>query len=87
LRQIVASDPKIMGGTPAFRGTRIQVDRIADLLASAHAPRRSLKGIRPSTREEHDCAVVYAGVPGEEECQPQLLVREKAASWKILPVA
>ena len=33
LRQIVVSDPEIMGGTPVFRGTRIPVDLIADMLA------------------------------------------------------
>jgi len=32
LRQIVASDPEIMGDTPVFRGTRIPVDLIADML-------------------------------------------------------
>lgn len=33
LRQLVASDPGIMHGTAVFKGTRILVDLVADMLA------------------------------------------------------
>lgn len=33
LRQLVTSDPQIMRGTPVFKGTRIPVDLVADMLA------------------------------------------------------
>jgi hypothetical protein len=33
LRQPVTSDPEIMRGTPVFKGTRIPVDLVADMLA------------------------------------------------------
>jgi uncharacterized protein (DUF433 family) len=44
LRQIVASDPEIMGGTPVFRGTRIPVDLIADMLAQGASAEEILEG-------------------------------------------
>lgn len=44
LRHIVASDPEIMGGTPVFRGTRIPVDLIADMLAQGASAEEILEG-------------------------------------------
>lgn len=44
LRQIVASDPEIMGGTPVFRGTRIPVDLIADMLAQGTSAEEIVEG-------------------------------------------
>lgn len=49
LRQIVASDPEIMEGTPVFRGTRIPVDLIADM-PKVPPRKRSLKAIRLWTK-------------------------------------
>ena len=51
LRQIVASDPEIMGGTPVFRGTRIPVDLIADMLAQGATAEEILEG-HPTLDEE-----------------------------------
>jgi len=44
LRQLVTSDPEIMGGTPVFMGTRIPVDVVANILA---------QGARPPTQLYH----------------------------------
>ena len=44
LRQLVTSDPEIMGGTPVFRGTRIPVDLIADMLAQGASAEEVLEG-------------------------------------------
>ena len=44
LRQIVASDPEIMGGTPVFRGTRIPVDLVADMLSQGASVKEILEG-------------------------------------------
>ena len=44
LREIVASDPEIMRGTPVFRGTRIPVDLIADMLAQGATAEEILEG-------------------------------------------
>lgn len=44
LGQIVESDPEIMGGTPVFRGTRIPVDLIADMVVQGVSPEEILEG-------------------------------------------
>ena len=44
LRQIVASDAEIMGGTPVFRATRIPVDLIADMLTQGASAEEILEG-------------------------------------------
>ena len=31
-KSVIASDPKILGGTPCFRGTRVPVDSLIDYL-------------------------------------------------------
>jgi len=51
LRQIVTSDPRIMGGTPVFRGTRIPVDLIADMLTEGASAAEILEGY-PALDEE-----------------------------------
>ena len=51
LRQIVASDPEIMGDTPVFRGTRIPVDLIADMLAQGASAEEILEGYPTLDRE------------------------------------
>jgi uncharacterized protein (DUF433 family) len=51
LRQIVTSDLEIMGGTAVFRGTRIPVDLIADVLAKGAPAEEILEGY-PTLDEE-----------------------------------
>jgi uncharacterized protein (DUF433 family) len=51
LKQIVVSDPEIMGGTPVFRGTRIPVDLIADMLAQRTSAEEILDGYPTLDRE------------------------------------
>ena len=52
LRQIVASDPEIMGGTPVVRGTRIPVDLVADMLAQGATAEEILEGYPTLDREK-----------------------------------
>lgn len=44
LRPLVTSDPEIMGGTPVFKGTRIPVDLVADMLAQGATAQEILEG-------------------------------------------
>ncbi|HZQ50738.1 MAG TPA: DUF433 domain-containing protein [Bryobacteraceae bacterium] len=44
LGQIIASAPEIMGGTPVFRGTRIPVDLIADMLGEGANAEEIIEG-------------------------------------------
>lgn len=51
LRQPVTSDPEIMAGTPGFKGTRIPVDLVADMLAQGATAEEILEGY-PALNEE-----------------------------------
>src|SRR6266446_4834358 len=43
-RRLVVTDPDIMGGDPIFRGTRVPVHMIAELLAKGSTPDELLEG-------------------------------------------
>jgi uncharacterized protein (DUF433 family) len=51
LRQLVTSDPEIMRGTPVFKGTRIPVDLVADMLAQGATAEEILDGYPTLTKE------------------------------------
>ncbi len=59
-RQLVASDPGIMGGDPVFRGTRIPVHPIASLIAQGEGPEDLLAGYPRLTAEMIRLAPIYA---------------------------
>ena len=44
IEDMVASDPDIMRGTPLFKGTRIPVDLVADMLAEGATAEEILEG-------------------------------------------
>lgn len=44
IEAMVVSDPDIMRGTPVFKGTRIPVDSVADMLAQGATPEEILEG-------------------------------------------
>jgi uncharacterized protein (DUF433 family) len=81
LEQIVACDPEIMGGTPVFRGTRIPVDLIAEMLAQGASAEEILERYPTLDKEKIAMAPLCTrAFPAQEVCQPQTVVREKAAS-------
>lgn len=87
LRQIVASDPEIMGGTPVFRGTRIPVDLIADMLTQGATAEEILEGYPTLDKERIAMAPLCArAFPVRESANRSPWVREKAASGKVLPL-
>ena len=51
LRDLVVCDPEIMRGTPVFKGTRIPVDLVADMLAQGATIEEILEGY-PTLNEE-----------------------------------
>ena len=59
IRQLVNSDPEIMRGTPVFKGTRIPVDVVADMLAQGAGLLKSRMGRIPSN-EAIDSALSIA---------------------------
>ena len=56
---MIASDPEIMRGTPVYRGTRIPVDLIADILNQGATPEEILEGYPALDREKVELARLY----------------------------
>jgi len=61
LRQLVTSDPEIMRGTPVFKGTRIPVDLVADMLAQGATAEEILAGYPTLTEEMISLAPILRG--------------------------
>jgi uncharacterized protein (DUF433 family) len=59
-RRVVVSDPEILGGDPVFRGTRVPVHLIAELLARGSKPTELIEGYPRLTAEMIRLAPVYA---------------------------
>jgi uncharacterized protein (DUF433 family) len=59
-RSLVVTDPEILGGDPVFRGTRVPVHMIADLVAQGSAQAELLEGYPRLTAEMIRLAPVYA---------------------------
>lgn len=60
LKGIVHSDPRIMGGTPVFVGTRVPLQNLIDYLGGGESIEDFLDGF-PSVKREHILAVIEAG--------------------------
>jgi uncharacterized protein (DUF433 family) len=59
-RRLVVTDPEILGGDPAFRGTRVPVHMIAELAAQGSMPAELIEGYPRLTAEMIRLAPVYA---------------------------
>ena len=57
---MVQIDPAIMGGTPVFRGTRIPVYTVADMIEQGTTIEEILEGYPSLTREMVECAGICA---------------------------
>lgn len=60
LKDIVHSDPEIMGGTPVFVGTRVPLQNLIDYLEGGESIEDFLDGF-PSVKREQVIAVIEAG--------------------------
>jgi uncharacterized protein (DUF433 family) len=60
LREVVHSDPSIMGGTPVFVGTRVPLQNLIDYLEGGESIEDFLDGF-PSVKREQVLAVIEAG--------------------------
>jgi uncharacterized protein (DUF433 family) len=72
-RRLVVSDPEIMGGDPVFRGTRVPVHMIAELVAQGSTQADLLKDYPRLTAEMIRLAPVYAAaypLRGRPRSQP-----------------
>ena len=59
IKEMVVSDPEIMRGTPVFKGTRIPVDLVADMLAQGATAEEILEGYPTLSKEKLDIAPLY----------------------------
>lgn len=59
-RRLVVTDPEIMGGDPVFRGTRVPVHMIAELVAQGSTQAELIEGYPRITAEMIRLAPVYA---------------------------
>jgi uncharacterized protein (DUF433 family) len=57
--EMVVSDPEIMRGTPVYRGTRIPVELIADMLGQGANPEEILEGYPALDRQKVELAPLY----------------------------
>ena len=80
-RRLVVSDPEILGGDPVFRGTRVPVHLVAELVAQGSKPAELIEGYPRLTAEMTRLAPVFAAaypLRGPKRKQPwhdQLPVR------------
>jgi uncharacterized protein (DUF433 family) len=59
-RRFVVSDPEILGGDPVFRGTRVPVHLIAELVAQGARPSELIEGYPRLTAEMIRLVPIYA---------------------------
>jgi uncharacterized protein (DUF433 family) len=59
MEEMVVSDPEIMHGTPVFKGTRIPVDLVADMLAQGATAEEILEGYPTLSKEKIAIAPLY----------------------------
>src|ERR1035441_5843970 len=59
IEEMVVSDPEIMRGTPVFKGTRIPVDLVADMLAQGATAEQILEGYSTLNKEKIAIAPLY----------------------------
>ena len=87
VEQMVVSDPDIMRGTPVFKGTRIPVDLVADMLAQGATAEEILEGYPTLSKEKIAAAPLYMrafprrGRPSRRPWQ-----RKKARGRKSYPL-
>ena len=75
LRQLVTSDPEIMRGTLVFKGTRIPVDLVADMLAQGATAEEILDGY-PTLNEEMISLAPRAVAPSIRRTEAPIAVRK-----------
>ena len=84
-RGIVSSTPGVLGGTPVFKGTRIPVHDIADMLANGDTPAAITKAYPQLTADRVRLAAIYAVAypPRGRPRKPQRRSRPPKASETI----
>lgn len=58
-RSVIVEDPETMGGTPAYRGTRIPVELVAEMLNQGASVEEILEGYPALDRQKVELAPLY----------------------------
>jgi uncharacterized protein (DUF433 family) len=92
-RRLVVSDPEILGGDPVFRGTRVPVHLVAELVAQGSKPAELIEGYPRLTAEMIRLAPVYAaayplrGRPRQQPWRDQQPVRRARRKLDTIAVS
>jgi uncharacterized protein (DUF433 family) len=71
LLERIVVNPKIMGGKPIVKGTRITVEQVLKMLAQGLTTQKILKDYPHLSKEDVAAVLLYAAkVAGEEEIYP-----------------
>jgi uncharacterized protein (DUF433 family) len=74
LLQRIVVNPKVMGGKPVVKGTRITLELLLRLLAQGLSPEDILRDYPHLTREDISAALLYAAkIAGEEDVYPLIV--------------
>ena len=65
--QRIVRDPKICGGEPVFKGTRVTLRTVLASLASGDSPEAILADFPSLTPEDIQAAIVFAAASAEED--------------------
>lgn len=90
IEDVIVSDPEIMRGTPVFKGTRIPVDLVADMLANGATVEEILEGYPTLNRERITIAPLYLrafprrGRPGRRPWQGKMARGKKSFPLRSL---
>ncbi len=88
MKEMVVSDPEIMRGTPVFKGTRIPVDLVADMLAQGATAEEILEGYPTLSKEKIAIAPLYMrAFPRRGRPSRRLWQRKKTRGRKSYPLS
>lgn len=88
IEEMVVSDPEIMRGTPVFKGTRIPVDLVADILAQGATVEEILEGYPTLNKEQITTAPLYMrAFPRRGRPSRRLWQGKKVTGRKSLPMS
>ncbi len=60
--EIIVKDPKVCGGVPIIKGTRVRVKVILDNLAEGHTPEQIVKSYPSLTVDDVRAVIAFAAV-------------------------
>ena len=86
MQAMVITDPEIMGGTPVFKGTRIPVELVAEMLAQGASAGKILEGTphwmnRRSLPHHFTCAR-FRGADGRADAPGGARRREEGSPFR-----